>query len=133
MADYFTQTSFAVECKDMSHRATFLQILEKHDLYMEDKDEPSGFKWTRVFEEGSWAIGFEDDGGHLDTEKLVRVLQAYLTEVGQLKPIEFSWAETCNKPRYGAFGGGAARVYKNRTEWFTTEDFLQGNLGGVDL
>ena len=56
-----------------------------------------------------------------DAEHVVWFVQAIMRKFDIKEPFMFSWAETCDRPRAEAFGGGSAVVTKDESHWFIPE------------
>jgi len=62
------------------------------------------------------------DGG--DPEAVAELIHAFLRRFRPDQWWALSWAEYCDKPRVGEFGGGAVFITADRAAWFNTLDHL---------
>lgn len=121
MADYYTELSFIVECKQ-GDQALLLRMLAQENKRLEDAGE---WGLSVAFEENEDGIWFHDDEGAVNIEALCDVLQLWLSEISDdTRSIGFEWANTCSKPRLDAFGGGAAFIRKDEVRFMNTGSWL---------
>lgn len=65
-------------------------------------------------------------------EALALLLQHFLKEQKTTNSIGFEWADTCDKDRPGAFGGGAVFITAENIEWLNTRQWLAERVTGID-
>ena len=133
MADYYTQFSFMLPCdKDMAQRV--------HDAFFEDEDEDDdtwyethGGIRVEVEDGGLWV---SDDGDGGNPEAAFAITQLYLIMAGKPEHgVIITWANTCSKPRLGAFSGGLALVTVNDIEVAIARQEIEREAGqaGIEL
>lgn len=66
-----------------------------------------------------------------DIEAVVSWLEHLVEKYDDMKPVGFSWANWCDKPRPGEFGGGAVYIRKGDTKHLGTDLWL-GNQYEID-
>lgn len=75
------------------------------------------FDW-RFEGEGFWV--YSEESGSVDDA--ASVVEALLKATRSNKVFSIEWAETCEKPRVGEFGGGACVVTRLGAKWVNTSD-----------
>lgn len=148
MADYYTHIGFTIQADKEERdwlRTAVQRILEDDPpeevvQAAEDNDyDPNWDMGPRSL--SSWGgsafnVTFYSDET-VDVEVVACLLQAYLRKYGHKpnrKCLAFGWADTCSKPRPGAFGGGAMVITKDviretsTSAWLdrTVEQLLEG-------
>ena len=92
-----------------------LVLAEKHDALpclQVTHDEKENTVWVR-----------SEDSGNVDyTADLV---QAFLRRFDLDRVISFQWANTCNRLRLDAFGGGALVISRRNADWLNTGTFVE--------
>lgn len=63
-----------------------------------------------------------EDSGNI--ENVVNFITRYLQKFHQDKCWSMSWADTCDRPRVGEFGGGAVFVTAKRVSWVNTYSWM---------
>lgn len=66
---------------------------------------------------------YTEEGGDLDLVCLM--IQIFLKEFKLGDVITLAWAETCSRPRYDAFGGGAVVITAKGAKWMSTSQFIE--------
>jgi hypothetical protein len=136
MADYFTHFSCLIDVGTADKATRALALF--HDLRAADQDaddpEVAGFDLVRQDSpEGS--ILWVHDDEHGDVEAVIRFVLR-LAEALDLSGLwGFEYANTCSRPRLGAFGGGGHVIdLGNRTTigWTNTNEWLAAALNGED-
>jgi hypothetical protein len=136
MADYFTHFSCLIDVGTADKATRALALF--HDLRAADQDaddpEVAGFDLVRQdAPEGS--ILWVHDDEHGDVEAVIRFVLR-LAEALDLSGLwGFEYANTCSRPRLGAFGGGGHVIdLGNRTTigWTNTNEWLAAALNGED-
>jgi len=139
MADYFTKFSFAVPLPDkaaqqyaldLAHEAsqvsngdelskTFPQTLAdaRDDWFFDTDPNPTD-------ENGIWLTSA--DGG---VDSVCLFVQHLLQKFNPEGRISFQWSDDCSKPRFDAFGGGAAIITAKEIKSINTSQWLQQNGG----
>jgi hypothetical protein len=145
----YLQFSFAFDCgsKEIAEKVVSASIwladavLNDVDLDAEHPGMPVALAKTLI-EEGSSSFGFQadrhddthvwihDDAGDGNSEDAARftqwILQTFFAD--EDFKASFQWAETCDKPRFDSFGGGACVIDKNNIKWLSTASWIQENL-----
>ena len=112
MANNYCQFSFSVPCTKEQGDKLVDMINNGCPLGSDDKSvefdsecwcPPAHAKWEP---QHVW-IDSEEEG---DPNVLVEVLQMWTTQAGYDKPIRFTWASTCSRPRIDEFDGGGVLV-----------------------
>ena len=120
MADYFTHLSFMVT-GSVEEQNLLVEMIKAADELAEEQDEVLLGVTADIDKDGVW---IRDDYGHVEIELLCDTLSAWLEAIGSNKGIGIEWANTCNKPRLDAFGGGAAAVKAAGVEYYFTSKWL---------
>lgn len=139
MADYYTRFSFVIALHgDTSWVDELWPLLDsattdtdtgsEHPIF--GPDEAFGLPDVEHTDDGLW---FCDDGGCSDISTTIDLVQWVLAHPGTPATVEFSWAETCSKPRPDAYGGGTALVSRYaaatvRTSSPSVEELLAADL-----
>jgi hypothetical protein len=161
MANYYTQFSFAVDF-DTPERAAkvirFFEMIGQDEVALTDDAELNAIittSKTAMGDDFGYSMGCEvellpakaDDDGQLKPQtevwfqdpsgegsigSLSEVLAIILSVFDMDRGIEFTYAETCSKPRFDAFGGGAIRVTKDGMVGINTADAF-GDKGLIEL
>ena len=109
MADYYTQYSEVVP-------GTHEQIewlLKKFEEQKDNEFSELGSYETDI--KGLWIYDEGTDGS--DIGQVADLLHEYLAHFDLDHEISISWANTCKKPRIGAFHGGAVAITKKGTAY----------------
>lgn len=132
MANYYTHLSFALEAppEKLQSLKYLIDIIDK-ESWEEDSDIPLMFQnpdmpylgATLDFNKDLTVCSVADEGGTPDLEAIAKVIQSC-----GIYNFGFTWAETCDKPRYDAFGGGWCAVFKDRIEWGSARTDLEAAL-----
>jgi hypothetical protein len=139
VADNYVLFSYELRIYNSGALQWVRSILTKADAYegnpdLSDKDFlktfpnwPStptvGFQWS-VEGNDLWLYSEE----HADMESVASFLQAYLRKSGSTSMLGVEWAETCNRPHVGEFGGGAVMITAKTIKWMTTAKWITGEL-----
>jgi hypothetical protein len=122
MADYYTSFSFVWDLPgadaikyaiDLATIAEALRWESEEDRQTRETQFPKELEvfldewYFEVAEEKSGICIHSNDGG---TDAACQFVQHLLDRFGIIEPVSFEWANTCNKPRLDAYGGGAAVV-----------------------
>jgi hypothetical protein len=139
VANYYTQTSFSIELRSKAEADWWRGY---KDALPKEPEERAGtqYDWVNdILEDGTgWggveirvddsdvstkkAVYISDDGGTPDLEFLEKSIQRFLKEHGRKDLVVFTWAETCDKAREGAFGGGITAITADCIKCVGTED-----------
>jgi len=95
------------------------------DLYHLDDCEPLGFQWSIYDGPGSTnktLYIYSDESGNI--EHAATFVLEYLTRFASDRCFSFSWSDTCSESRPGEFGGGSVFITVEKTEWFSSWDWL---------
>ena len=121
MADYYTNLSFMVECKQ-GDQALLLKMLNEDAVKRDETEEPGLGVCYKSEGNGIW---FQDDAGYVEIEGLCDIFQSWLRAISdETRSVGFEWANTCTKPRLDAFGGGAVFIRKDEVRWLNTGSWL---------
>jgi len=115
MANYYTQYSATVADKlTTEEKAWCERALQLAERWYESHGEimPS----VKIDHDTIWV--HDDDGG--DIEEAVRMVQKFFKRWRPQAVASIEFAYTCDKPRIGAFGGGAVVFTAETDEWFGT-------------
>ena len=125
MADYYTQVSFEIESFP-AELDRFMEMYDKLNAKHHNDDLTLGVSATKAKTmQSNDCIWIHDDDGCVDIEALVDLIQIWMqTSEYSHDPVGFEWANTCNKPRLDAFGGGAVMITKGGTRWLHTGQWL---------
>ena len=122
MADYYTSFSFVLDLPgaeaikyaiNLATIAADLRWEAEEDRQTQEKQFPKELElfldeWDfEVAEEKSGIWIHSNDGG---TDAACQFVQHLLDRFSIIEPVSFEWANTCNKPRLDAYGGGAAVI-----------------------
>jgi len=136
MADYFTHFSclFDVGTPDKAARA--LALFQELRAADQDADDPEVAGFSLLHQdapEGSTLWIHDDDHG--DVEAVIRFVLRLAEDLDLTGLWGFEYANTCSRPRLGAFGGGGHVIdLGNRTTigWTNTNEWLAASLNGED-
>jgi len=136
MADYFTHFSCLIDVSTADKATRALALF--HDLRAADQDaddpEVAGFDLVRQdVPEGSNLWIHDDEHG--DVEAVIRFVLRLAEDLDLIGLWGFEYANTCSRPRLGAFGGGGHVIdLGNRTTigWTNTNEWLAAALNGED-
>ena len=90
------------------------QFPKELELFLDEWD-------FEVAEEKSGIWIHSDDGG---TDAACHFVQHLLERFGIIEPVSFEWANTCNKPRLDAYGGGAAVITATDIKAISTSQWV---------
>jgi len=134
MSNSLTQFSFTVAVPDpaataAAYAAALLERAEAgvlvevpdqaHPVFGEDPYATPP-ELTAVTDEDEPHVWLTDDAGESDLDCTAAVVRWLLRTQGGIGPVFFEWADTCTKPRVGAFGGGAMVVTAVAVEALST-------------
>lgn len=137
MADYYTLFSFVVALDgDTAWVDELWPLLDSANSDTEP-DHPIfgsegvfGLPDVQPSDDGLW---FHDDVGCSDIDTTIAIVQWVLDHPGTPATVEFSWAETCSRPRPDSFGGGAALVSRDAAATVHTSSTTVDELLAADL
>lgn len=86
---------------------------------LEQLDEAS-FSWS-ITPGDFWV--YSDDFG--EPQHVAKLAQEFLRRFRPKQHFALTWAETCDKPRIGHFGGGAVFVTATKMKWMSAGGFLK--------
>lgn len=116
MADYYTHFAFVVRVEHADWIEELWSLLSAdwpdegspHPVF--GPDRPMALPIVTFDEAG---LRFFDDDGCSDIDATIAIIQWVLGHPGTPDAVEFTWADTCSKPRLDAFGGGTALITRN--------------------
>lgn len=132
MAINYTRFSFTVPLPNQAAVDYALELAQRIVKYREDtQDEPldKSFPedlqqldswWIKVQQDESedTALSITDDESGVDAA--CQFVQHLLSHFEIDEPVAFSWANTCNRPIVGCFGGGAAFITRHMVDSMDT-------------
>lgn len=145
MANNYTNFSFAFKVKGLKAKAWIERMVEKlSDACGDDTEDEEilelfpdwgyyldcGFRTEIELIPGKktqfYLYVFSEESGNV--EYAVNFVQAILRRFDPKGKVGFDWAETCDRPRTGQFGGGAVVVTATRTKYISTTVWLQKEM-----
>jgi hypothetical protein len=137
MANNYSQTSFVLECN--THEEA-LDVLKFANVLAGDGDADSDEIPENIpdddmdacgdldlYDAGSNTIWFRDNGEGFNSDYFDTIIR-YAIKKFKLKPMGYTWANTCSKPRLDEFDGGAAFFKYNPTTDNVDTDYTAGWL-----
>ena len=134
MADYFTHFSCLIDVGSAEKAARAIALFQELRAADQDADDPKVAGFTLVHQdapEGS-PLWIHDDE-HGDVEAVVRFVLRLAEDLDLSGLWGFEYANTCSRPRPGAFGGGGHVIdLGNRTTigWTNTNEWLAAARNG---
>ena len=130
MADYFTNFSFILPLTDNAQKSSALEITHLVSSHrQEDQTLPSDFPaslteviedWTFELEGVAEGLWLHSDSGGIDAA--CAFVQHLLQKFNPSACVTFEWSHDCSKPRFDAYGGGAAIVTASEIKTINTAD-----------
>ena len=136
MADYFTHFSCLIDVGTADKAIRALALFQGLRAADQDADDPEVAGLTLVRHdapEGSILWIYDDEHG--DVEAVIRFVLRLAEDLDLTGLWGFEYANTCSRPRHGAFGGGGHVIdLGNRTTigWTNTNEWLAAALNGED-
>lgn len=95
----------------------------KHELSLEEfrEDGYLGFRWDVLGHAPESTLWFSHDES-INMESAVAVAMIVLELEGNDGVYAAEWANTCDKPRIGEFGGGTVVFNRHRSEWMSSSE-----------
>ena len=124
MANFYTRYSSVVAVKlTPEEKAWCTRALQLAERRHESRGEimPS----VKIDHDTIWVQ--DDDGG--DIEETVRMVQTFFKRWRPKAVASIEFAHTCDKPRVGAFGGGAVVFTAETDEWINTGTWAAELMG----
>ncbi|SNS94327.1 hypothetical protein [Sphingopyxis indica] len=135
MADYFTHFSCVLDVGTLDNAARALDLYNRLSDENASEDPPSeGFDLSIVPEHGGTSLWIRDDVTG-DPEHVIQFVKRCASAFGLTGRWGFQYANTCSRPRVGAFGGGAhvLDLATGKTvAWTYTGGWLDEVLDGGD-
>lgn len=131
MADYFTHFSCLFDVGTAENTLRALDLYESAEPNEHDRRPSDGFALSTP-EEGSTKLWIRDDGSG-DPELVIEFVLFCAAEFNLKGLWGFTWADTCNRPRLDAFGGGAHVIdlgARKTIAWINTNEWLADTLTG---
>jgi hypothetical protein len=137
MADYFTHFSCIIDVGTADKAARALALFQVLRAAEQDADDPevAGFTLARQDAPEGSTLWIHDDE-HGDVEAVIRFVLRLAEDLDLSGLWGFEYANTCSRPRPGAFGGGGHVIdLGNRTTigWTNTNEWLAAALNGEDV
>ena len=137
MADYFTHFSCLIDVGSADKAARALALFQSVRAADQDADDPAfaGFEVSRQDAPEGSTLWIHDDE-HGDVEPVIRFVLRLAEDLDLSGLWGFEYANTCSRPRLGAFGGGGHVIdLGNRTTigWTNTNEWLAAALNGEDV
>lgn len=133
MADYFTHFSCLLDVGTPENAARALELYNHAPVDEDGFSLSDGFLLSLDGEAGSQLWIRDDASG--DPERVIEFV-LLCAEQFNLKGLwGFEYANTCSKPRYDAFGGGAHVIdlgARKSIGWVSTNEWLAVTLDGGD-
>lgn len=131
MADYYRYFSVAVRLHGKLACAWVIEMLRERrrtwqqlvDAREDDAAEAVGVDFDWQIEDDHLVI--TDDGASGNVEHVAALLRELMRLGYVQEPVAIHWADTCSRPRPGAFTGGAALVTRRRTHWFSLPELVE--------
>ncbi|MFH1632969.1 MAG: hypothetical protein ABIG63_03035 [Chloroflexota bacterium] len=124
MANFYTQySSFVAENLTSEEKVWCERALKLAERHYDSRGEimPS----ITIDRDAIWV--HDDDGG--DIEEAVRLVQMFFGRWRPQAVASIEFAHTCDKPRVGAFGGGAVVFTAKTEEWINTDRWAAELMG----
>ncbi|ANH05775.1 MAG: hypothetical protein ACOY3N_12020 [Bradyrhizobium sp.] len=135
MANYFTHFSCLLDVGTPDNAARALDLYNQLSLEGASEEPPSdGFLLSIQPEHGGTKLWMRDNGTG-DPERLIQFVRLCATNFGLTGRWGFQYANTCDRPRVGAFGGGAhvLDLATGKTvAWTYTDGWLDQAVGDGD-
>lgn len=134
MADYYTHFSEAIEQLSKKEIKWLHSVLTDgpakrrflKQARLSDEDVFPDFRWSLEQSEPYWRLWVRtDESGNFD--HLAVVVQAFLAKFRPDSCFLLTWAETCSRPRLGAFGGGGMFVTAQGAEFMNAHSFVEAH------
>ena len=134
MADYFTHFSCLLDMGTSENALAAHRFFTKQRLEDGERDEPlcSGFELTLQEGDADRILWIHDDACG-DVEQVIGFVLRLAQEFDLKGLWGFDYANTCSRPRVGAFGGGAHVIdlgARNSIGWTSTQEWLAAALNG---
>ena len=136
MADYFTHFSCLLDVGSAENALTAHRLFTQLRLEDGDLDEPlcSGFELTLQVGDAAHILWIQDDISG-DVEQVIGFVLNLAQEFDLKGLWGFDYANSCSRPRVGAFGGGAHVIdlgARTTIGWTNTNEWLANALNGED-
>ena len=136
MADYFTNFSCLIDVGSADKAARALALFQSLRAVDQDSDDPevAGFDLVRQDAPEGSILWIHDDE-HGDVEAVIRFVLRLAEDLDLTGLWGFQYANTCSRPRLGAFGGGAHVIdlgARKTIGWTNTNEWLAAALNGED-
>lgn len=135
MADYFIHFSCLLDVGTPAAAARALELYNRLSEEGASEEPPSeGFLLSIEPEHGGTKLWMRDEVSG-DPERLIQFVKICAAAFGLKGRWGFQWANTCSKPRVGAYGGGAHVLdlaTGERVAWISTDAWLARILDGDD-
>jgi len=136
MADYFTHFSCLLDVGSAENALTAHRLFTKLRMEDGDLDEPlcSGFELTLQVGDAAHILWIHDDISG-DVEQVIGFVLNLAQEFDLKGLWGFDYANSCSRPRVGAFGGGAHVIdlgARTTIGWTNTNEWLATALNGGD-
>lgn len=135
MADYFTLFSCLLDVGTPQNAARALDLYNALSEAGASEEPPSeGFLLSIQPEHGGSQLWLRDDVSG-DPERLIQFVKLCAAEFSLKGRWGFQYANTCSRPRLGAFGGGAHVLDLGTGEtvgWIDTDGWLATTVDGGD-
>lgn len=136
MSNYHTMLSFNIEMPSNADAHEALELLCKIENLPDTGVEPGEKRMFKPFEEWDYECGLlmtveenhlwvQDDGGCANVEFLGEFLKLVVQRIMPTASLGFEWANTCDRPIAGSFGGGMGFITASEARLVNTEDVLQ--------
>jgi hypothetical protein len=136
MADYCTHFSCLIDVGTANKAARALALFQSVRAADQDADDPAfaGFEVSRQDAPEGSTLWIHDDE-HGDVEAVIRFVLRLAENLDLTGLWGFEYANTCSRPRFGAFGGGGHVIdlgARKSIGWTSTQEWLAAALNGED-
>ena len=131
MAEYSTHFSCLFDVGTTENVIRALRLYERVEPNAHDRFPSEGFVLSQS-EEGSTKLWIQDEVSG-DPELVIEFVLLCAAEFDLKGLWGFTWADTCDKPRLDAFGGGAHVIdlgARKTIAWISTNEWLADTLTG---
>ena len=134
MANNSSEFSQIIECVSKEGLDFLVTLLEPQaGDYIDSDGEPhmdtEPCEFSRESETSLWVHAFE---GIAPTHRLIDAIQQYQIKFNDPKPVSIEWADTCDEPKVGQFGGGAGVIFRGISHFMTTNLWVNETIARLN-
>lgn len=130
MADYYTDFSFAVPMSDEDIEWTKKHYAEWATTYEEQSENFGTIAYDFSENENGRYMWIHSDYGEGDVDAAIDWVQYFFKHRRPDGELGFCWANSCSKPRLGAFSGGGVVLTASKYEFINTDLWVSQHLKG---